>query len=466
MMRLFSTFLMVLFAAQILLAGCSVLPVEKVPLAAPQKVPSGAHPAPVGFNEIRYAVPTGATTMGLSYRNTNCPLIMRKMQKRITPGQFPADDYRRIFRDTLGGLGYDVAGDPGRMFDQQEDAQRALYSIGARVTDIKMDVCDEEGGGFLTAKVPLGYVGESTVQIEWTVFDLLHRKNAYKVTTRGYSRLDEPNDEGVAVMLEDAFAAAAHNLGSDKTFFDLIFSGIPPAKAPDTYEDPEENALSSADRSASVALPPQKLLTGQAGRKMDQYRHVAVLIETAGAFGSGFFLNGDGYILTNAHVVGHAAQVRIVSADKEEKLIADVLRTDPARDVALLKLEKIPGGFKIPTLPVRLDRPVVSDEVYAVGSPDLTRLQDTVTKGIVSAVRYDRRENQWYIQSDVFTWRGDSGGPLLDSSGNIIGLCVAGYGSGGQDLAGLNLFIPIKDALEALDIKTDDGAVRPAVARQ
>lgn len=453
-MRLFSTLFIPLFAAQILLAGCSVLPVEKIPLATPQKVPAGAHPSPVGFNEIRYAVPTGATTMGLSYRNTNCPLIMRKMQKRIAPGQFPADDYRRIFRDTLGGLGYDVAGDPGRMFDEQEDTQRAVYSVGARVTDIKMAVCNEEGGGFLTAKVPVGYVGESMVQIEWTVFDILHSKSAYTVTTKGYSRLDEPNDEGITVMLEDAFAAAAHNLGSDKTFFDLVFSGVQPEKAPGIYEYPEEKARSAVDSRAPVALLPQKLLTGQAGRKMDQYRHVAVLIETAGTFGSGFFLNADGYILTNAHVVGHAAQVRVVSADKEEKLIADVLRTDPARDVALLKLESIPDGFKIPTLPVRLDRPVVSDEVYAVGSPDLTRLQDTVTKGIVSAVRYDRRKNQWYIQSDVFTWHGNSGGPLLDASGNIIGLCVAGYGSGGQDLAGLNLFIPIKDALEALDVKT------------
>ncbi len=77
-----------------------------------------------------------------------------------------------------------------------------------------------------------------------------------------------------------------------------------------------------------------------------------------------------------------------------------------------------------------------------------------MTKGIVSAVRYDRREDQWYIQSDVFTYHGNSGGPLLDASGNIIGLCVAGYaGGGGQDLAGLNLFIPIADALAALDVK-------------
>ncbi len=247
------------------------------------------------------------------------------------------------------------------MFDEQADMQRAIYSVGARVTDIKMDVCDEEGGGFLTANVPIGYVGEAVVQIEWTVFDLLRRKNAYQLTTKGYSRLDEPNDEGITVMLEGAFAAAAHNLGSDKTFFDLVFSGIPPQKIPGTYEDPEEKSLTSADSRATVMLPPQKLLTGPAGKKMDQYRHVAVLVETAGAFGSGFFLNKDGYILTNAHVVGHAAQVRVVSADKEEKLVADVLRTDPARDVALLKLESIPDDFKIPTLPVHLDRPVVSD---------------------------------------------------------------------------------------------------------
>jgi hypothetical protein len=183
-MRRILLFATILLAPPLFMTGCSAVRVEKVPLAAPLPVPPGARPAPVGFNEIRYAVPTGTTTMGISMRNGQCPLILRKVQKRLTPGMFPADDYRRIFKNTLGGLGYDVAGDPGRMFDEFEDMQRAVYSVGARVTDVKMDVCQEEGD-FLFTKFPLGTVGEAMVQIEWTVFDMLRRKNAYKVTTRG-----------------------------------------------------------------------------------------------------------------------------------------------------------------------------------------------------------------------------------------------------------------------------------------
>ena len=96
----------------------------------------------------------------------------------------------------------------------------------------------------------------------------------------------------------------------------------------------------------------------------------------------------------------------------------------------------------------------VSEEVYAIGAPLQERLRGTVTRGIVSAFRRDRLTGLETIQADVSIQGGNSGGPLVDAQGNLVGLTVAGYvvpGSTGS--AGLNLFIPIGDALDRLRLE-------------
>ena len=369
------------------------------------------------------------------------------VQRGITGRTFVDDRYKTLFNDTMESLGYDVTGNPGRLFDEEEDMMRTTYSIGARVTDIKADLCHRQTFLFGYDR---GEDGEAALTVEWTVFDLLHRKNVFKTTTKGYARLGTANFEGTDVLMEEAFAAAAHNLGADKDFHDLVFFGLAPENTPGTFEDPYENPPSLYDSRESVTLPARPLFTG--GLDMGALSPVAVMIQAGNTHGSGFFITREGHILTNAHVVGAASRVRVVTAGKKEKLIAEVLRIDRKRDVALLKLEEWPGDFAMTVLPIRLDKPAVSETVYAVGAPAYKQLQDTVTKGIVSAHRYDRKARQWEIQADVTIHGGSSGGPLLDAHGNIVGLAVSGYVNGAQELSGLNNFIPIADALEALDI--------------
>ena len=433
-----------------LLAACNAVPVEHVPLAAPMLVPQDAHPAPIAFRALRYAVPLGTDTVGKSPHSLSCDLSFGRSQRRVPLSSVPDGEYSRAFTETLGGLGYDVAGDPSRMFDEEADQQRAVYAIGGRVTDIKIDSCNERGDALLFS-YNAGAVGEAVVQIEWTVFDVLHQRIVYRRTTRGYAKLDAPSDEAGAILLRDTFAAAAHNLGADRSFYDLIVNGVQPPEAPGTYTDPQE--LPNINDRDPLILPRQGLRRRPAAQDIGALRGAAVLIQTETGFGSGFFITAGGLLLTDAHVVGHAKRVRVVTADKQARMIADVLRTDRKRDVALLRVENMPAEMKIPVLPLRRALPRVAEDVYAIGAPDLTRLQDTVTKGIVSAIRFDRREEQSYIQSDVFVYPGNSGGPLLDTNGNVIGLCEAGYRDGSQDLAGLNIFTPIGEALTALDIR-------------
>ncbi|MDB5490968.1 MAG: trypsin-like peptidase protein [Micavibrio sp.] len=187
---------------------------------------------------------------------------------------------------------------------------------------------------------------------------------------------------------------------------------------------------------------------------LDHVRRAAVLISTGSGHGSGFFISEQGHILTNAHVVGNADLVRVVTAGRQYKLIAGVIRKDKERDVALLRIEEMPEDFKPVVLPIRADIPRIGEEVYAIGSPlSEEDLQDTVTKGIVSAWRpSDRITRQSYIQADVTVQPGNSGGPFLDGHGNILGLTVAGFTDSAGSTAGLNLFIPIGEALRKLDI--------------
>jgi S1-C subfamily serine protease len=112
--------------------------------------------------------------------------------------------------------------------------------------------------------------------------------------------------------------------------------------------------------------------------------------------------------------------------------------------------------LRVPSyLPVRAERPNTLERVYAVGTPLRESLRSTVTTGVVSAIRTDGRTGLSRIQADVAISPGNSGGPLLDENGNVIGIAVAGYSKASSE--GLNLFIPIGDALEAVNLKMGRG---------
>jgi S1-C subfamily serine protease len=193
-----------------------------------------------------------------------------------------------------------------------------------------------------------------------------------------------------------------------------------------------------------AVVPNGVLFRDPIRRNMQLVRANVVTVRSVDGHGSGFFIDGNGHVLTNEHVVGGAARVKII-LESGEGLEGTVIATDPRRDVALVKTA--PSGRT--GLPVRGVRPAVGDEVYAVGSPMFEELSGTVSKGIISALRsFDGLE---YIQSDVATVGGSSGGPLLDERGNAIGVTVSGF-TEGEAPTGLNLFIPIADALRALGV--------------
>src|SRR6202041_1613152 len=158
------------------------------------------------------------------------------------------------------------------------------------------------------------------------------------------------------------------------------------------------------------------------------------------AQGSGFFISGDGYIVTNDHVVDHATEVTVTTPDGKS-MPAKVVGVDPKTDLALLKAQ----GADFPYVTFASHTPRVGDWVIAVGNP--FGLGGTVTAGIVSARGRDIGSGAYddFIQIDAPVNKGNSGGPAFDENGNVIGVTTAiSSPSGGS--VGIGFAIPADTA--------------------
>jgi serine protease Do len=172
--------------------------------------------------------------------------------------------------------------------------------------------------------------------------------------------------------------------------------------------------------------------------------------------GSGFIVSPDGVILTNAHVVADADEVTVKMQDRREYR-AKVLGSDPKTDVAVLKID----AKNLPVVPLGSTRNLqVGEWVMAIGSP--YGLESTVTAGVVSAKgrRLDDGGVQ-FIQTDVAVNPGNSGGPLFNTRGEVVGINSQIFSqSGGYQ--GLSFSIPIDVAVRMKDQIVAHGKVQHA----
>ncbi len=155
--------------------------------------------------------------------------------------------------------------------------------------------------------------------------------------------------------------------------------------------------------------------------------------------GSGFILNADGYVMTNAHVVEGADEVIVTLADKRE-FKARTIGADKKSDVALVKID----ASGLPTVRIGdVAKLKVGEWVIAIGSP--FGLESTVTAGIVSAKSRDTGELLPLIQTDVAINPGNSGGPLINMRGEVVGINSQIYSRSGGYM-GISFAIPIDEA--------------------
>lgn len=166
--------------------------------------------------------------------------------------------------------------------------------------------------------------------------------------------------------------------------------------------------------------------------------------EVPRGFGSGFIISSDGYVLTNAHVVDDADEVLVTLTDKRE-LKAKIIGADRRTDVALLRIE----ATGLPAVRIGdVNRLRVGEWVMAIGSP--FGLENTVTAGIVSAKQRDTGDYLPFIQTDVAVNPGNSGGPLINMRGEVVGINSQIYSRSGGFM-GISFAIPIDEAVRVSD---------------
>jgi serine protease Do len=171
--------------------------------------------------------------------------------------------------------------------------------------------------------------------------------------------------------------------------------------------------------------------------------------------GSGFFISADGYAVTNNHVVDKAESVE-VTTDDGKTYTAKVIGTDPKTDLALIKVE---GRSDFPHVSLAETSPRVGDWVLAVGNP--FGLGGTVTAGIVSARNRDINSGPYdsYIQTDAAINRGNSGGPLFNLDGEVIGVNTLIISPSGGSI-GIGFAVPSKTVVGVVDQLRQFGELR------
>lgn len=228
-------------------------------------------------------------------------------------------------------------------------------------------------------------------------------------------------------------------------------------------------AVDTGAGDAAVATPVGAPVAGGAGAPAGRTTQEQVTIAVArqvspavvsvahqGGSGSGIIMQADGVILTNAHVVGAARQVEIGLADGRV-LQGQVVGRDPTIDVAVVRVE----ASGLPAAPVGdSDQLQVGQAAIAIGNP--LGLERTVTSGVVSAINRSPRGFglDELIQTDAAISPGNSGGPLLDSRGQVIGMNTAVIRAPGAE--GLGFAIPINLAKDVVQQVLTTGRVTRA----
>lgn len=172
--------------------------------------------------------------------------------------------------------------------------------------------------------------------------------------------------------------------------------------------------------------------------------------------GSGFVIEPDGYILTNAHVVDGAREINVKFSDKRERT-ARVIGVDPLSDIALIKVD----AQDLPTVKIgQADTLRVGQWVLAIGSP--FGFEQSASQGIVSALGRSLPGDAYipFVQTDVPINPGNSGGPLIDLAGRVVGVNSQIYSSSGA-YQGVAFAIPIDVAMQvAAQLKADGKVTR------
>ena len=350
-------------------------------------------------------------------------------------GEWPNETGTKVER-ALADFGYNIKQHRRSYFSDRVNKPKADLLLSMRVADIKFNMCYVHSPFSFRSFNRSG--GNGIITVEWEIFDTVREKILGSFTTQGYGHIDEPLQAGDKALFLSAVTNAAENLGKSDWFYKIMTTMDPLDLIPKTAHIP-------------LTLKTREKESHQSFRNRFAFARKAIItVRTEyDTQGSGFFINNEGYALTTAAIVGDAQTVQVMDSGGT-KYVAQVIRTDERRDVALIKAD-IKDNSALPISSAK-ETDLIED-VFAVGTPFSNSYRATIVKGIISALRYHVHQGNRFIQADIPTAQGFSGGPLTDEYGNVIGLSRTIPSTATE--TNFSLFIPIKDALKALNIKIE-----------
>jgi S1-C subfamily serine protease len=307
------------------------------------------------------------------------------------------------------------------LFGGRTEKESAKFLIAAEVQDAWISVYNAKSYAFVTMK--------------WSLFDQRKRKVVYEAVGYGFGE----GKEGYRDHLDNAFKTAAIHLTCNEDFLNALMG----VESGDTTADEGMQKIELKD------IGDLKLDVGS--NVIKRCIESTVTIVTNDGFGSGVVISEDGKILTNEHVINGASSIEVIF-NNGLRLDAEVVRKDRYYDVALLQIT-VGKGYK--ALPLALGENIgydIGDDVMAIGTPLAIDLGQTVSRGIVSGNR--KHEERLFIQTDVSVNSGNSGGPLINKDGKVIGIVTMKIS--GDRAEGLAFAVPIGQTLKSLNIEFID----------
>lgn len=236
----------------------------------------------------------------------------------------------------------------------------------------------------------------------------------------------------------------------DSTVLDLGFDvlRVPNSEILVTYEDEAVEGTVPEDTEGLYSMQvPNRISTAEAAKI---YAPSVVLVKTAAGLGSGFFINKEGYLITNFHVIAGEKKISVTQFLKENQILrrvvhkdVEIVATAPFHDLVVLKL----NNFETEITPVIFapkEELAFGEAVFAIGNP--LGLERTVTEGVLSQT-HRNFGGILYLQVDAAVNPGNSGGPLFNARGQVIGIINMGVPS----MEGLNFAIPARHAKYIVD---------------
>jgi len=401
-----------LLFALLFLVGCALRPAPSRESRIERAIfgPEGSEP--IAFSKVIIRIPAG-TQVGAEYA--------KKGRKGGTPIYWKTnlflkeEEFKMAAIDGLEKYRYTVVGAEELLFERSL-AYEPRFLLGGIVAELFYNRFGPEAGNYTTAGVA----------VEWQLYDEHSRKIVFKARTQGDIR--RARDQSTAAVLL-AFGKALDGLLTQREFASLVARGPKPT--------------GSGKGDSELIVPPcSSLRLLSLPEQIEKALDAVVVVRAGGSLGTGVIISGEGFVLTAAHVVKGAQAVKL---QLKSGLLLDavVVRSDEDWDVALIKLSG--SGFNC--LPLRTDRePMVGEDLFALGTPAGV-LDFSVSKGVVSAVR--ELGGRRLIQTDAGVNAGNSGGPLLDRTGQVIAI-VSWKLRPERGYEGIAFAIPAQEAVRRL----------------